>query len=202
MRASAYSLAVLVSALCYAAAAAAQGAAETAAVPDGSGPGAAETYITFEKISYNVEKAVHTGPDAGEVTVTLYHAYPSTLHNVRLHGSSDMLDVRVEPAVVAEFKTTLFQSFTVHVSLKHPAGTDRVVLPLAILADEFAGEPTIEVTIPLTAEAQREVNEALALPVGEIELRVTPYGDLAYYGCIVGTLGIIGWLIVRRRRAG
>jgi|GEM_PF-1825618 len=169
--------------------------------PDAAHSGPTETYTTFESIEYNVEKAVHTGPDAGEVTVTLYHKYPSSLHNVRLHGASDVLDVKVAPALAEEFKPTDFLSFIVHASLSRPIEADRVSLPLAIHADEFTAEPTIEVTVPLTAAAEREVNESLTLPVGAVEVRVTPYGNLAYYGCIVGTLGIIGWLIVRRRRA-
>ena len=201
MRASVSSLSLVVSVFPYAVAAAAQEPAEAPAVSDGPGSAATETYTTFEKLSYNVEGPVRAVRDGGEVTVTLYHAYPSALHNVRMNGSSDVLDVSVVPAVVEKLKPTLFQSFTVHVSLKRPVETDRVVVPLTIRADEFAGEPTIEVTVPLTAAAERAVNEALALPVGEVEIRVQPHSNVAYYAYALATVGILVWLVVRKRRA-
>jgi hypothetical protein len=185
----------------WASVACAQRAAEPSTPADAASSPAA-SYTTFEHIEYNVERAACTGPETGEVTVTLYHRYPSSLHNLRLQGTSNVADVRVEPPAVQEFKPTLFQSFTVHVSPTQPPETDRIVIPLNIHADEFSGEASIEVTVPLTEDAEREVNAALCVPVGEVEVRVTPYGNLVYLAYIAACLAIIGWVIVRARRAG
>ena len=169
--------------------------------PGAADAAATERYTTFEKLEYKVQGVACTGPSQGEATVTLYNKYPSALHNVRLHGRSDVLDVRVEPEVAAEFQPTAFLSFSVRASLRRGVQDDRAVLPLAIGADELVGRPSIEVTIPFSEAAAREVNDALALPVGTIEVRVSPYGNLQYYAYILATLAIIAWLIVRKRRA-
>jgi len=140
--------------------------------------------------------------EEGEVTLLLYHAYPSSLHNLRLSSPHPAFEMTADPPVVKEFEPTVFLNVTLHFRRRALVAGDTVVVPIEFSAEEMARSQAFDLTLPLTPQGEREVNEALSIPVGQVEVRVARFGEEVYYFYLVPMGLLLAWLLWRRTRFG
>ena len=74
-------------------------------------------------------------------------------------------------------------------------------LALRLVADELAGSRPIILTVPLTKAAEGEVAEAMAMPVGRMEVTVSALGRAGLYIYAALTVLVLAWFLRRRARA-
>jgi hypothetical protein len=140
--------------------------------------------------------------EQGQVTLLLYHTYPTSLHHLRLRGRSDVLQVTTEPPDLAELEPTVIASVTLHLRRRGALFGDTAALPLEFSADEMSCRQTLSLTVPLTPPGEAAANEALSLPVGQVEVVVTKMGRVAYASQVAVALLLLAWLVGRRRKVG
>ena len=158
-------------------------------------------YLTLDRMFVKPDVPLHAVVGRGEVGLLAYHSYPMPLHHFRVIAKGENLDVTVDPAPMAEFKPTTIERFALHIVVKGRPASDRVPLSVGVAADELKSEKQFTITVPLTKKAERDVNEALMLPVGEIELYVRRFGEEIYYLYVIPILLMLGWLFWRKRSA-
>jgi hypothetical protein len=158
-------------------------------------------YATLDRMFVKPDLPLRAVAGQGQIRLLAYHSYPTSLHHFRLIARSDCLDVRVEPAQMDEFKPTTIESFALWLTVKGKPPADRVSVFVGMTADELRSQKEIAVRVPLTKKAEQEVNESLAMPVGEIEVYVRRFGEEIYYLYVIPIFALVGWLLWRKRRA-
>jgi hypothetical protein len=158
-------------------------------------------YATLDRLFIKVDTPLRAVLGKGMVSVLVYHTYPTTLRHFKLVPKSDHFDIVVEPEQMDEFKPTTIETFALHLVVKGQPKSDRVLLSVGVAADEVRSDKQFTFTVPLTKKAEKEVNDALAMPVGEIELYVRRFGEEIYYLYVIPTVALLGWLLWRKRRA-
>jgi hypothetical protein len=166
------------------------------------GSGQDVEYATLDRMFVKPDLPLRAVVGQGEIRMLAYHSYPTSLHHFKLIVRSNDLDVRVEPVQMDEFKPTTIESFALWLTVKGKPQADRVSLSVGMTADELRSPKEITVPVPLTKKAEREVNESLAMPVGEIEVYVRRFGEEIYYLYVIPIFALVGWLLWRKRRAG
>jgi len=170
--------------------------------------GTRETYPLLDRLYVRAEGPVRRLGHGNSYGLTVYHQYPTPLHHFRIAADHPDLEVRVSPAEVAAFKTTEMLDFELHVAPRpgaHLVG-DRLELALTFRADELASRQTWPLTIPLTAEAEAELKDVDAIPIGAVEVRVRPWAGWDTWVYTVGSIVLLAalvwrWASGRRRRA-
>jgi hypothetical protein len=160
----------------------------------------APRYGAWDRFFYKVQTPLETAAPSARVTLLVYHSYSGPLHQVRAVGSSDALVVARQPAPLAALDPTEISRLTFQVQPKSAVKTDRATLRITLEAEELPETKAIAVTVPLTAQAAAEVNDSMRLPVGTMEVRVGGLGNQVYLLYLVPMLGLIGWLLWRRKR--
>lgn len=160
----------------------------------------APTYGAWDQFFYKVRTPLPPAAPSAEVTLLVYHSYPGPLHDVRATATGESLEVTGQPAPLETLDPTEINRLTFAVRSGGAARADQATLRIALRARELPGEKAIAVTVPLTAEAADEVNEAMRVPVGAMEVRVGGLGNQVYLLYLIPMLGLIGWLLWRRKR--
>jgi hypothetical protein len=154
-------------------------------------------YATTDKISYKIDAPVGAG---GEVTVLLYHSYPTALHNVTLTPDSSVAELR-QPATLERLKPTTIEPVRLALALTGEPSSDRVMVPVTISADELDQDATIEIPVAVTAQAAAAISKELSIPVGTTTVRVLPFSNLIIYFCVAAVVAGIGIVVWRTRKA-
>jgi hypothetical protein len=157
-------------------------------------------YSTWDQFFYKVEVPVKAATPESEVNVFVYHSYPTPLHDVGAVGSSDSLAVTRQPAVMEKLAPTEIASFAFAVQGTGAAGERQASLTVTLSAKELPGSKPIELAVPLTPEAEQELQEQQAVPVGSMEVRIGGWGNQVYLLYLLPTVGLLGWMMWRRRR--
>jgi hypothetical protein len=157
-------------------------------------------YSTWDKFFYKVQLPVKAAAPAGAVKLFVYHSYAGPLHDVGATGRSASLVVTRQPAALRELDPTEIASFSFAVRRTGAADRKQASLTIALRARELPGEKPIEVPVPLTAEAEKELLEQLSVPVGTMEVRIGGWGNQMYFLYLLPMLGLLGWMLWRRRR--
>ena len=159
-------------------------------------------YTTLDRMYVKPDVPVQAVAGSGQVRVLAYHAFPTSLRHFKLVVQSEDFDVTLDPAETAEFKPTTLESFALKLKAKRKPAGDRVQIKIGMTADELRCDKQFTITVPLTAKAAREVNDALSLPVGEIEVNVRRFGEEIYYLYVIPIFALLGWLVWRKVSAG
>jgi hypothetical protein len=158
------------------------------------------TYSTWDRFFYKVELPVKAAAPASEVKLFVYHSYPTPLHDVGAVGTSASLTVTRQPAVMQKLDPTEIASFVFAVQRTGAASLKRASLTVALRARELPGSKPVELTVPLTAEAEKELQQQLAVPVGTMEVRIGGWGNQVYLLYLLPMVGLLSWMLWRRRR--
>ncbi len=124
------------------------------------------TYSTWDRFFYKVELPVKAAAPASEVKLFVYHSYPTPLHDVGAVGTSASLTVTRQPAVMQKLDPTEIASFVFAVQRTGAASLKRASLTVALRARELPGSKPVELTVPLTAKAEKELQAAARGPGG------------------------------------
>ncbi len=157
-------------------------------------------YSNWDQFFYHVQVPVKAAAPASEVTLLVYHSYPTTLHEVGATAASDTLVVTRPAAVMKELDPTEQRSFTFAVQRKANAEGTQATLEVTLHARELSGAKPIAVTVPLTKEAEQELQQRQSVPVGAMEVRVGGWGNQVYVVYLIPMLLLIAWVVWRWRR--
>lgn len=158
-------------------------------------------YSTLDRMFVKPDVPLEPVHGTGQVRLLAYHSYPITLRHFRLIPKSEDFHVTVEPAEMGEFKPTTLETFIFTLTVKGKPAGDRAALHIGMAADELHCDKQFTITVPLTEKAAREINESLAIPVGEIEIHVRRFGEEIYYLYVFPVLVMLGWLLWRKHKA-
>jgi hypothetical protein len=158
-------------------------------------------HLSLDRLSYKVELPMPIAGSGPPTRVSLYHEYPTCLSHFRLVSGTGQFRVTQSPPEIELFKPTLIETVELSIMPLAEIRGDTCDLPLRAMADELAPGQTFVVTVPLTAEGARELQEQMAVPAGQIEVTVKPYANLQYYAWIALTVVVIGVLMWRKVRA-
>jgi hypothetical protein len=162
---------------------------------------AAQTeYSAWDQFFYKVQLPVRAAAPASEVKLFVYHSYPTPLHDVGAAARSDLLKVTRQPAPMRELDPTEIRSFTFAVRHDGAAAPKQTTLTVTLHAQELPGAKPIEITVPLTAAAEQELQQRLSVPVGTMEVRVGGWSNQAYVVYLLPMLALLTWMLWRRRR--
>jgi hypothetical protein len=95
---------------------------------------------------------------------------------------------------------TEIASFVFAVQRTGAASLKRASLTVALWARELPGSKPVELTVPLTAKAEKELQQQLAVPVGTMEVRIGGWGNQVYLLYLLPMVGLLSWMLWRRRR--
>lgn len=157
-------------------------------------------YGTWERFFYKVQLPLKVAAPDTQVRLSLYHSYSSPLHDVRATGRSTSLTITQQPAALKELEPTEIQDFTFRIKRGNSGEAKQAALRIEFQARELPGTRKIEVSVPLTAGAEKELNEQLGVPVGTMEVKVGGWASQVYFLYIIPMLGLLGWLLWRRKR--
>jgi len=159
-------------------------------------------YAGWDRFFYKFQLPIKAAAPDTQVRMSIYHSYPSTLHNVRVNSDSKAIEVSTRPAAIRALDPTLIQSMVLHVRLKDTrVGQSTGKLALSLSADELPSSKPVVLTIPLTTSAEKEVNEAMAVPVGRMEVTVGGLGRAGIYIYAALIVILLVWFVRRRARA-
>lgn len=176
-------------------------ACAAAVSPPDTRPQTPETrYATWDQFFYKVHAPIAPAAPATEVTLLVYHSYPGPLHDVRIVGHSALLTVTRQPKPLAKLDPTEIVSLLFAVKYTGRTQAGEATLQLELRARELVGAKTVEVTVPLTAQASRQLGDRAALPVGTMEVRVGGFGSQVYVIYLLPSLALLGWWLWRRKR--
>jgi len=159
-------------------------------------------YATWDRLFVKPELPLRAVVERGEVTLLLYHTYPSTLHHLRLSGGGAAFEVTADPPELAELEPTLIVPVKLHLRRRGPMSGDTLTVPVEFAADEMSRRQTLDLTVPLTPQGEATGNEALSVPVGQVDVVVTKMGRVTYALQIGAVLLLLAWLVGRRRKLG
>ncbi len=157
-------------------------------------------YSTWDQFFYKVQVPVKAAAPASEVTLFVYHSYPMPLHDVGATAKSDSLRVTRQPAPMRELDPTGIKSFTFAVRQDGASDLKQTSLTVTLHAKELPGAKPIEVKVPLTAAAEKELQQQLSVPVGTMEVRVGGWGNQEYVLYLLPMLALLVWMLWRRKR--
>ena len=157
-------------------------------------------YGTWDKLFYTPQLPVPAAEPTADVTVLVYHSYPTPLHDFQAVAQSDVLTVTKQPAPLARLDPTEVKSLTFSVRAARKQAATTAVLQVTFRAKELHGTKSVKVTVPLTAAAEKELQQELAVPVGAMEVRIGGWGNQVYLIYLVPMLLLIAWMLWRRRR--
>jgi hypothetical protein len=161
---------------------------------------AQEVYATWDQLFVKPQVPVRAIADEGDLTLLFFQTYPSSIHGLRVSIEPGQPLEATEPATLSELPPTIMAP--VHLRLKRTAPTadDTVMLRLGLTATNLTGPETVEVRVPLTPRGETLVNDALTVPVGEVQVVVTHTGRFAYWGQGAAVVVLLVWLLWRKRR--
>ncbi|MCS7254275.1 MAG: hypothetical protein RMK18_10000 [Armatimonadota bacterium] len=159
----------------------------------------------WDRFFFNVELPLKAVSPLGRVKLLLYHRYPTALSNLKIRVSSelDWIKVTAKPSVIKEVEPTVIEEVTLHFHCQ--PGVEDSVPDTAHIAIEFEthelgrSEP-VRLVVPLTAAGEKEANELLSIPIGEIEVRIGGLERALYYGGLICAVGLVVFLIYRKHR--
>ena len=157
-------------------------------------------YGTWDKLFYKPQLPVPAADPTCDVTLFVYHSYAAPLHDLQATGDSDALTVTRQPAPLATLDPTEIKSLRFTVRRKGTGSAETAVLRVALRAKELPGTKTIKVTVPLTAAAEKDLQQQLAVPVGSMEVRIGGWGNQVYVIYLIPTVLLILWMLWRRKR--
>jgi hypothetical protein len=157
-------------------------------------------YGTWDKLFYKAQLPVPVANPSCDVTVFVYHSYAAPLHHLQATGTSDTLSVTRQPAPFAALDPTEIKSLRFTVRRRGASSAKTAALRIALRAKELPGTKSVTVTVPLTAAAEQELQQELAVPVGSMEVRIGGWGNQVYVLYLVPMLLLIAWMLWRRKR--
>jgi len=160
-------------------------------------------YAAWDRFYYNVRQPLKAVAPQGSVTLFVYQSYPTPLHDVTLRLAGGEFRAATVPPTLAKLDPTEIKTFTI--KLRRQGGhraSDSARLTLQLRARELPGPRSITLTVPLTAKGEKRLADALAVPVGTMEVKVGGWGNEVYYLYLLPTVALLALLLWRRRRMG
>ena len=159
-------------------------------------------YATWDRFFYKFQLPIKAAAPESQVRLSVYHSYPSTLHNVRVLCDSKVMRVVTRPGTIPVLDPTEIRTIVLDVRNSGQTNARSTAkLALRLVADELAGSRPIILTVPLTKAAEGEVAEAMAMPVGRMEVTVSALGRAGLYIYAALTVLVLAWFLRRRARA-
>lgn len=164
-----------------------------------------QKYAIWDRFFFNLELPVKAISPRGKVKLLMYHRYPMALHNlkVKVRGSLNWIVAVAEPPVIEELEPTVIKEVVVHFRCRLKAVKsipDTTHITVEFEADELGKSKPMQLLIPLTAAGERQANEQLSIPIGEITVCIGGLERALYYGSILCAIGLVGFLIYRKHR--
>ena len=157
-------------------------------------------YASWDRLFAKVDAPLAALAPTGDLTLLLYHGYPGSLHHLTLAVRSEAVELVGAPPVLALVPPTEIQTVKLHLRRRPAATGDTASLTLTLSAADVSTPHDLTLVVPLTAAGARRVNQALAVPAGQIPLVVTYRGELTYLLQTVSVLALLAWLLWRKRR--
>lgn len=160
-------------------------------------------HAIWDRFFFNVQQPLKAVLPKGEITLLVYHRYPVSLRNFMARARSNLnwVKVAVQPTIIREIEPTIIKEITISVHCQ-PRGKipDIAQLSIEFETEELGKSKPINLPVPLTKTGEKMVNSCLAIPIGEIEVRVGGLETAAYYISLACTFGLIGFLIYRKHK--
>ncbi len=165
-----------------------------------------QQHAVWDRFFFNVELPIKAMLPRGRMKLFVYHRYPIALHNLKVRAQSNLgwIRVVVKPPAIEEVEPTVIKEMTIHFHCQPMAAEsipDTAQITIEFESDELGKSKPVQLPIPLTAAGEREANELLSVPVGEIVVRVGGLERALYYGSLLCAIGLVGFLLYRKHRA-
>lgn len=162
-------------------------------------------YAIWDRFFFNVELPVKAVSPEGKVKLLMYHRYPMALHNlkIKVHSKLNWIVAVAEPPAIEELEPTVIREMVVHFRCQPKAVKsipDTTHITIEFEADELGRSKPIQLSIPLTKAGERQANEQLSIPIGEITVHIGGLERALYYASLLCAIGLVGFLIYRKHR--
>ena len=156
-------------------------------------------YAGLDRLFVKAKDPLPIVPGRDPLILLMYHSYPTPLHNMRITSRTKGVTVTTSDPALKQMLPTIIVEVPVMVQAKDHRG-DTLEIDLALKVDEVEKPAILHYTLPTSAKAAKDVETRNAMPVGQIEVKIEPHGNISYSVYVAVAVGLILLLIVRHVR--
>jgi hypothetical protein len=156
-------------------------------------------YAALDRLYVKAKDPLPIVPSRDPLILLMYHSYPTPLRNLRITSRTEGVAVTTSDPALKQMLPTIIVEIPVTVQAKDVSG-DTIEIDLAVTVDEVKKPAILHYTLPTSAKAAAAVETRNALPVGQIEVKIEPHGNISYGVYVAGTLLLIALVVWRYRR--
>lgn len=158
-------------------------------------------FATWDKLFVKPQVPLRAVADEGEAVLLLYHSYPSSLHHLRLTVTGEAVELRGQPPVLDELVPTVIEPVTLRLRRRGAPAGDTASVTVTFSADELSSGQAMTLVLPLTPAGEAKANAALTVPVGELEVVISPRGRMVCILQVLAVAALLIWWLARQRAA-